>query len=152
MRQRFAVGAAAFLLLCAGCAGKPAGITQEQVREVAAADFSTTAEIQYGELDTTLRFLREDGRFSAQVEAPESLRGLCLHFDGETVTAEYMGLSFALQADSLPAKAAAGLLTEVFDAIAAPGDLELELTDHAAVVTGETAAGAMREGPPPGCP
>ena len=77
------------------------------------------------------------------MEAPESLRGLCLHFGGETVTAEYMGLSFALQADSLPAKAAAGLLTEVFDAIAAPGDLELELTDHAAVVTGETAAGAF---------
>lgn len=141
MRQCLAAWAAAVLLLCAGCAGKPAGITQEQVQEAAAADFSVTAEMQYGELDATLRLLREGGRFTAQVEEPEALRGLCLHFDGETVEAEYLGLSFALQADSLPAKAAAGLLAEVFSAVAEPGGIAFELADHAAIVTGETAAG-----------
>ena len=63
----------------------------------------------------------EKGIMTATVTSPEELSGVKLKFDGENVTAEYLGLTYTLKTDTMPLGNVALSIYTVFTHIAENG-------------------------------
>lgn len=64
---------------------------------------SFTADVTYYNENYTCDVdVNEEGIMTAEVTYPEELKGVSLTFDGENVTAEYLGLTYTLKTDTMP--------------------------------------------------
>ena len=83
---------------------------------------SFTADVTYyNECYTCDVVVDENGVMTATVTYPEELSGVKLMFDGENVTAEYLGLTYTLKTDTMPLGNVALSIYNVFAHIAENG-------------------------------
>ncbi len=83
---------------------------------------SFTADVTYyNECYTCDVVVDEKGVMAATVTSPEELSGVKLMFDGENVTAEYLGLTYTLKTDTMPLGNVALSIYNVFTHIAENG-------------------------------
>ena len=75
----------------------------------------------YNECYTCDVAVDEKGIMTATVTSPEELSGVKLKFDGENVTAEYLGLTYTLKTDTMPLGNVALSIYNVFTHIAENG-------------------------------
>ena len=103
------------IFLC-GCGGKNKTATP------VTKGVSFTADVTYyNECYTCDVAVDEKGIMSATVTSPEELFGVKLMFDGENVTAEYLGLTYTLKTDTMPLGNVALSIYNVFSHIAENG-------------------------------
>ena len=81
----------------------------------------TAAVTYYNECYTCDVAVDEKGIMSATVTSPQELSGVKLMFDGENVTAEYLGLTYTLKTDTMPLGNVALSIYNVFAHIAENG-------------------------------
>ena len=83
---------------------------------------SFTADVTYYNENYTCDVdVNEEGIMSAKVTYPEELKGVSLRFDGETVTAEYLGLTYTLKTDTMPLGNVALSIYKVFTDVTEKG-------------------------------
>lgn len=103
------------IFLC-GCGGK------NKTTVPVTKGVSFTADVTYyNECYTCDVAVDEKGIMSATVTSPQELSGVKLMFDGENVTAEYLGLTYTLKTDTMPLGNVALSIYNVFAHIAENG-------------------------------
>ena len=113
MRLRLLAVAAIMAVVVAGCGAK-------KTTEPRTEHFSCRADIQYKDLAITADLGRtERGTLRLAVTAPETLEGLTMTLDGETVTVAFGSVSFPITAETLPVSGLGRGLLDALDAIAA---------------------------------
>ena len=103
------------VFLC-GCGGKNKSATPVTKGVSFIADVT-----YYNECYTCDVAVDENGVMTATVTSPEELSGVKLKFDGENVTAEYLGLTYTLKTDTMPLGNVALSIYNVFTHIAENG-------------------------------
>ena len=103
------------VFLC-GCGGKNKSATPVTKGVSFIADVT-----YYNECYTCDVAVDEKGIMTATVTSPEELSGVKLKFDGENVTAEYLGLTYTLKTDTMPLGNVALSIYNVFTHIAENG-------------------------------
>ena len=77
--------------------------------------FTTTASITYGKFEAEATVNRlGNGLWDVEFVKPTTLAGVKLSYNGEDITASYMGLSFSIPKDAAPIK---GILSMIFNSI-----------------------------------
>lgn len=77
--------------------------------------FTSTASITYGEFEAAATVNRlGNGLWDVEFTSPTTLAGVKLSYNGEDITASYMGLSFSIPKDAAPIKS---VLTMIFNSI-----------------------------------
>ncbi len=95
--KRAIISALIFVSFLCGC-GK-----STQTATPITKGISFTADVTYyNECYTCDVNVDESGIMSAEVTSPDELKGVKLKFDGENVTAEYLGLTYTLKTDTMP--------------------------------------------------
>lgn len=109
MFKKLCVLLSLFLLLC-GCAQKK-GITP------VLNNISFTAEIDYGDTEFMANVTLDGDALNLVVIEPQEIKDLTLKVDKNGITAEFMGLRYTPDIDSLPQGAIIQVLYEIFDDI-----------------------------------
>ena len=111
MKKASAVLLVLFMVLLIGC-GKKAEISP------IVNGISFTAEIKYnGKNYSVDTVTSKEGEMSAVVKKPESLAGMKISFDGETVKTEYLGLCYEQNINDVKQNNAALVLFDVLSAV-----------------------------------
>ncbi len=120
----------AFVIVLAGCNRK------KSAAEPVSVDFICDFHAQYNDLSAKgVLTRRTAGTLLLEFSEPETLAGLSAEWDGETVTLQYMGLSYDIDPDTLPESALGEGLIAAFDA-ALRGEGARQETDGRVTVTG----------------
>lgn len=123
-------------LLCAGCAR--AGSTQPPLT----SGFACDVAMHYRDMDVKGRLTRgAAGTLKMEFEAPSSLKGMSMEWDGETMSAKMYGMTFEVDPASVPESALGRSLLDVLDSAMRDKDAG-ELTEDGLRLNGETASGA----------
>lgn len=125
-----------FCLLFTGCA--PAGSTQPPLT----SGFACDVAMHYRDMDVRGRLTRgAAGTLKMEFEAPASLKGMSMEWDGETMSAKMYGMTFEVDPASVPESALGRGLLDVLDSAMRAKDAG-ELTEDGLRINGETANGA----------
>lgn len=151
MKRWLLILAAALLLCTSGCARSAP--SAEELRQRATADFTSTARVEYGELEARLTLDRRDGVCTVELTEPEQVRGLQFVFGGELVTVTYGDVSFELDPESLPVQAAAGAMVTAVNNALQPFGVEVTAAEDHVELSGDAEAGRflLRLDPVTGC-
>ena len=134
--RKIIVLAAAVLVLLSGCVGNQKAPEYTPPLDRA---FEMTAIVRQDEREFLVKFCRQpQGSAQVRFEGPDVLKGLEMHFDAESVTVAYEGLSFAFLPDGFPGQAAIKQVLDSFSA-ALDGETECEKTDQGMLVKGSLA-------------
>ena len=82
------------------------------------------------------------GTLSLDIDEPETLKGMTMQWDGETVSVKMYGLSFGLDPAAVPETALGRSLLAALDAALHPSG-EGKVTENGLVTNGEAAGGAF---------
>ncbi|MBQ8203743.1 MAG: hypothetical protein IJZ75_05625 [Clostridia bacterium] len=114
--KRAVISVVILILFLCGCGGSKKTATP------VTKGISFTADVTYyNECYTCEVNVDEAGLMSAEVISPDELKGVKLKFDGENVTAEYLGLTYTLKTDTMPLGNVALSIYKVFTDIANNG-------------------------------
>lgn len=95
-------------LILGGCSGKKTNISP------VTRGISFTAELTYyNECYEAEVKVAENGAAVAEITSPDTIKGLTFRFDGDSVTAEYLGLEYKTDFHSLPEGNACIMLYEI---------------------------------------
>lgn len=120
MLKKFFALSLMFLGLC--------GCSEKTTVEPMLADISFVAEIKYDDNDFTADATISQDALNLVVTSPKEIKGFTLNISKNSTTAEFNGVKFDFDTNSLPYGAIAQVLCDVFD------DID---TSNSAVVSGE---------------
>lgn len=127
---------------CAGCKDSGSGSTEQPV----STGFECDVDLTYGQLNVQGHLTRlSAGTLTLDLTAPQTLNGLSMQWDGETISLKMHGLSFGLDPAAIPETALGKSLLEALDAIQLPGsgNPDSTLTDEGVLTRGNSTAGSF---------
>lgn len=130
-------------LFCAAvllCACSPQGKAPEKP---VTTGFSCDVDMSYQDMQISGRLTRQSaGTLVLEFTAPESLKGLSMQWDGETITMKAGALSFGVDPSAIPESALGKGLLDALDAGYRNQQVG-ELTDQGLSTTGQSVNGAF---------
>jgi len=139
-----AVLLAAFFIFASCRKGEDPGSRNAKVLDQMSAQYDTTANITYGELGATATISQTTPTScSVSFTAPDSLKDMAFTFTRDEVQVSFKGLSFAFDPSSVPGGAVANMAVSAINKVLLREDLDLDYTDGALSVSGNTDAGAF---------
>lgn len=113
MARRLVLLCCCIWLTLSGCQA-----TTEETKPPVTTGFSCEADIRYKDMELTGRLSRSTaGTMQLTFSAPDTLKGVTVEWQGDTVTASLYGLAFELSPDTLPAGALGKVLTDALDTV-----------------------------------
>ena len=105
--------------------------------------FECDADLTYGDMQVKGHLTRlTTGTLIMDLEEPDTLKGMTMQWDGETVSVKMYGLSFGVDPSVLPETALGKSVLTALDAALHP-DGEGEVTDKGLVTSGQAAGGTF---------
>lgn len=125
------------LLFCAGCSSEPQ--TQEPP---AVTGFSCDTDVSYQDMHVKGKLTRmEEGTLTFALDEPESLDGLTMKWDGETISFELYGMSFGVDPEQFRKAPLGQSIVNALDAVGQTEAAAANAEDGSAVVTGTSVSG-----------
>lgn len=99
--------------------------------------FTATASIVYDDFEAQATVSRlGDDMWEVEFTSPKTLAGVKLFYNGEDITASYLGLNFSIPESAAPTKSMLTMLFQSFDQAAAGAPLPFTEEDGISVFTG----------------
>lgn len=132
------------LTLCAGAAACAAGSGKGGGAETpVTTGFECDADLTYRDMQVKGHLTRlTTGTLTLDIDEPETLKGMTMQWDGETVSVKMYGLSFGLDPAAVPETALGRSLLAALDAALHPSG-EGKVTENGLVTNGEAAGGTF---------
>lgn len=132
------------LTLCAGVAACAAGGRGGGGAETpVTTGFECDADVTYRDMQVKGHLTRlTTGTLTLDIDEPETLKGMTMQWDGETVSVKMYGLSFGLDPAAVPETALGRSLLAALDAALHPSG-EGTVTENGLVTNGQAAGGTF---------
>jgi len=110
--------------------------------ERTASAFETTAQLKYRGIESTVTVKKElPVSYLVTFQSPDSLKGMEVQFAQDNVAIQYGKMKLDVSPDQLSSSAAVKLLASVIDSVVEQEDLQIELEDGRAALTGRLDSG-----------
>lgn len=130
-----------FLALLIGVTALSCAKTGKKAEKPVTTGFSSDVNVQYGDMTVKGHIQRSTaGTMTMDVQEPETLKGLSMVWNGESVSLKLHGLSFNVNPDTVPQSALVKSVLQTLDS-AMPLKEDGELTDEGLLTTGSGPAG-----------